>query len=59
MKKRIEERTAVIGRDFLIHVITAQLLVRSEPSPSPTACREAKEICPVWVGAGSVSAELL
>jgi len=57
-KKRIEERTAVTGRDFLIHGITMQLRVRSDPSWSPTACKKAKEMCPVRVGAGSISAEL-
>lgn len=57
-KKGVEERTAVIGRDFLIHVITMQLLVRSDPSLSPAACKIAKEICPVQVQAESVSAEL-
>lgn len=58
MKKRIEERTAVISRDFLICVITMQLLVRSDPSLCLTACKKAKEICPLRVGTGSISAEL-
>lgn len=34
-----------------------QLLIRSDPSLS-YSLQKAKEICPVWVGAGSVSAEL-